>query len=56
MSLLCTIPDRILKTRTDPEARAELIKRGLLWEPGAAKRTKECRARADYRYERKFVR
>jgi len=45
--------DAALKKRDDPEARAELIKRGLAFDP--PKRRGQV-ARAERQQERKFVR
>lgn len=53
---LAAVPDHVLKRRDDPEAHAELVRRGLARDPSTVKRTRVCRERADYRYERKFVR
>ena len=52
---LAACTDRELWKRADPEARAELIKRGLAWDPPTAKRTRGLRDRADDR-QRKFTR
>ena len=54
---LAATPDYVLKARmrTDPEALAELIKRGLVNDPATVRRARVCRDRADDR-ARRFTR
>jgi len=48
--------DEALKARTDPEARIELVKRGLAFDPPAKRRSIACREKAESNYVRKFER